>query len=139
MLTKIKCGNGNTETDTAIKAVLKSYHGLAPGAQFTGKAVIEIEYDFTRGFPFNKSIPQIACPWTLLSYALQLAGFQRERIVEIVQSVMAMDDAERKEMRDDCSETVAAAMATIGTATIRQVAGMQTFPTLTYTIEDASA
>jgi len=135
MLTKIKCGNGNTETDTAIKAVLKSYHGLAPGAQFTGKAVIEIEYDFTRGFPFNKSIPQIACPWTLLSYALQLAGFQRERISEMVTTVMGMTDAERKEMRDSTSEAVESAMAVISQPTVKTIQGAHTFDSLKYNIE----
>ena len=135
MLTKIKCGNGNTETDTAIKAVLKSYHGLAPGAQFTGKAVIEIEYDFTRGFPFNKSVPQIACPWTLLSYALQLAGFQRERIAEMVTTVMGMTDAERKEMRDSTSEAVESAMAVISQPTVKTIQGAHTFDSLKYNIE----
>jgi len=130
---------GNAKVESAVKDAIKAHLDIAEGASASGFIIINAEYTVTRGLGYEKSIPQIACPWTLLAYALKIAGFQRERIVEIVQAVMAMDDAQRKEMREDCSEVVAAAMATIGTATIRQVAGMQTFPTLTYTIEDASA
>ena len=130
---------GNSKVESAVKDAIKAHLDIAEGSQASGFIIINAEYTVTRGLGYEKSVPQAACPWTLLSYALKVAGFQRDRIVEIVQAVMAMDDAQRKEMRDDCSETVAAAMATIGTATIRQVAGMQTFPSLTYTIEETEA
>ena len=127
MLTKI----GNSKVDSACKDAVKHHLDIAEGSTAEGTLVFTVTYAITRGVGFSKSVPQSACPWTLLAILAQRAGFQRTALTSLASEVMTMDDKERKILRDGMSEQVDEIMQGIGSMTTKQVAGMQTFQTLT--------
>jgi hypothetical protein len=126
----------NKATDTALRNAVKAHFEPAPGTELTGTVTFTVSFDLKCGEPFDKTVPQAACPWTLLHAALHLAGFGRERLPEIVQTVQAMTDAERKEYREGMSESVKGIMEGIGATVTRTVAGMQTFPRFVVEVQD---
>lgn len=126
MLTKI----GNSKVDSACKDAVKSHLDIPEGSTAEGTLVFTVTYAITRGAGFSKSVPQSACPWTLLALLAQRAGFQRTALTSLASEVMTMDDAQRKTLRDGMSEQVESIMEGIGGMTVKQVAGMQTFKTL---------
>ena len=126
MITKI----GNSKVDSACKDAVKSHLDIAEGSQAEGTLVFTVTYEMTRGTGFSKSVPQSACPWTLLALLAQRAGFQRTALTSLASEVMAMTDGERKTLRDGMSEQVDEIMSSIGSMTVKTVAGMQTFQTL---------
>jgi hypothetical protein len=119
------------ETATALRDAVKTHFDITPGTKVSGEITFAITFDMKRGEPYTKTVPQASCPWTLLSVALHLAGFGRNRITEIVTTVQEMTDAERKEYRDSMSDSVKEVMEGIGATTVRTVAGTQTFDTFT--------
>lgn len=126
MLTKI----GNSKVESACKDAVKSHLDIAEGSTAEGTLVFTVTYEMTRGEGFSKSVPQASCSWTLLALLAQRAGFQRQALTALASEVMAMDDAQRKTLRDGMSEQVDSIMQGIGKMTVKQVAGMQTFQTL---------
>lgn len=122
------------ETVSALKDAIKSHYDIPQGTTLAGTVTFTVAFDYKRGTDFTKTVPQAACPWTLLHKALALAGFQRERIREIVESVQDMTDAERKAYRDSMSEQVGNIMSDIGATTIKTVKGMQTFDKIEVTV-----
>lgn len=126
----------NKATDTALRNAVKAHFEPAPGTEITGTVTFSISFELKCGEPFDKTVPQAACPWTLLHTALHLAGFGRERLPEIVATVQAMTDEQRKEYREAMSESVKGIMEGIGATTTRTVAGMQTFPRFAVEVQD---
>lgn|GEM_PF-3484200 len=119
------------DTATALRDAVKTHFDITPGSAMSGEITFAITFDMKRGEPYTKTVPQAACPWTLLSVALHLAGFGRGRITEIVSTVQQMTDEQRKEYRDSMSESVKEVMEGIGATTVRTVPGTQTFNTFT--------
>jgi hypothetical protein len=123
--------NVNKDTATALRDAVKAHFNITPGTSMSGEVTFAISFDMKRGTPFTKITPQAACPWTLLSVALHLAGFGRNRITEIVNTVQGMTDEQRKEFRKSISDSVTEVMAEIGATTVRTVEGAQTFSSFT--------
>ena len=126
MITKI----GNSKVDSACKDAVKSHLDIAEGSTAEGVLVFTVTYAITRGASFSKSVPQASCPWTLLALLAQRSGFQRTALTSLASEVMTMTDGERKTLRDGMSEQVDEIMSSIGSMTVKTVAGMQTFQTL---------
>lgn len=122
------------DTVSALKDAVKSHYDIPQGSSLSGTVTFQVQFDYKRGEDYTKTVPQAACPWTLLFKALSLAGFQRENIREIVEQVQTMSDEERKQYRDSMSETVQSIMSEIGATTVRNVKGMQTFDSITVTV-----
>jgi hypothetical protein len=128
--------NINKATETALRNAVKAHFEPSPGTEITGTITFSISFELKCGEPFDKTVPQAACPWTLLGVALHLAGFQRERLPEVVNAVQAMTDEQRKEYRDGMSESVKGIMEGIGATVTRTVDGMQTFPRFSVEVQD---
>lgn len=122
------------DTVSALKDAIKSHFDIPQGTTLAGTVTFTVAFDYKRGTDYTKQVPQAACPWTLLFKAMQVAGFQRDRVAEIVQSVQDMTDAERKAYRDAMSEQVQSIMSDIGATTAKVVKGMQTFDRLEVTV-----
>lgn len=127
-------GEVSKETVSALKDAIKSHFDIPQGTTLAGTVTFTVDFDYKRGSDFTKTVPQAACPWTLLFKALSLAGFQRDRIAEIVEQVQGMTDAERKQYRDAMSEQVQSIMSDIGATTVKTVKGMQTFDKIEVTV-----
>jgi hypothetical protein len=127
-------GEVSKDTVSALKDAIKSHFDIPQGSSLAGTVTFVVDFDYKRGQDFSKTVPQAACPWTLLHKALSLAGFQRERIREIVAEVQEMSDAERKDYRDSMSEQVQSIMSDIGATTTKTVKGMQTFDAIQVTV-----
>ena len=122
------------DTVSALKDAVKSHFDIPQGSSLAGTVTFTVEYDYKRGEDYSKTVPQAACPWTLLHKAMQVVGFQRDRVAEIVQSVQDMTDAERKAYRETMSEQVQSIMSDIGATTLKTVKGMQTFDRIEVTV-----
>lgn len=112
---------------TAIKSAVKELYTIPSGSELAGTVTFCVDFSYSRGEAFEKSVPQSACPWTLLSILAQRAGFQRSALVAIAEEAMAMSDAERKEVRKSMNDSVQGIMGIIGKSTLTQCEGMQTF------------
>ena len=114
----------------ACKDVVKAHNDIAEGTAMSGEMTVRIKYDYKRGNSYTTTAVQSACSWTLLHYAMQVAGFQAKNIETMLVAVMAMSADERKVMRDTTSKKVEEIMKTVGMMCEKTVSGMQTFDTL---------
>lgn len=114
----------------ACKDVVKAYNDIEEGTQATGEMTVRIKYDYKRGLSYKTTAVQSACSWTLLHYAMQVAGFQAKNIETMLVAVMAMSADERKTMRDTTSKKVEEIMRNVGAMCEKTILGMQTFDTL---------
>ena len=114
----------------ACKDVVKAHNDIAEGTAMSGEMTVKIRYDYKRGLSYQTTAVQSACSWTLLHYAMQVAGFQAKNIETMITTVMAMSADERKTMRDTTSKKVEEIMRNVGAMCEKTVAGMQTFDTL---------
>ena len=122
------------DTVSALKDAVKSHYDIPQGSSLSGTVTFQVQFDYKRGEDYSKTVPQAACPWSLLACALKRMGVMREGMVEIAAEVQAMTDAERKEMRDTLSDQVSEIMSEIGATTVRHVKGMQTFDSIQVTV-----
>lgn len=134
MAKQIVGGKVSADTVSALKDAIKAHYNIPQGTTLAGTVTFTVAFDYKRGEDYTKTVPQAACPWSLLFKAMQVAGFQRDRVAEIVADVQNMTDAERKAYRDSMSEQVQGIMSDIGATTAKVVKGMQTFDRLDVTV-----
>ena len=119
----------NKDVVKACKDLVKTHNDIAEGTALAGEMTVRIKYDYKRGESYTTTAVQSACSWTLLHYAMQVAGFQAKNIEAMLVAVMAMSADERKTMRDSTSKKVEEIMKNVGMMCEKTITGMQTFDT----------
>ena len=117
----------------AIRALLK---GVEAGDHaFAVK--LELRGVLRKGEDHEAVVAQKACAITMLAAAIdRLNAVTKVTVADLVDEVQALDEVERKAMRDRMKKDTEAAMAAIGASCRQVVSGRTTFPSLDVQVEE---
>jgi len=99
---------------TGAAALVKELVELMPGVT-TGSIEVSFQFSADKGEDEQYTAVQELCPWTVVALLMsKVNGVTQQVVIDCIPQVMAMSDAQRKELRENLKDSTTARLEEMG-------------------------